>query len=83
MKNLMKQLSLTMIKAYQVSISPLLGKKCRFVPTCSQYTYEAIETHGFWKGSLLGIRRILKCHPFHPVMYDPVPPKKPKCQKIK
>ncbi|MHC1749242.1 MAG: membrane protein insertion efficiency factor YidD [Cellulosilyticaceae bacterium] len=83
MKNILKKIALLMIKAYQVSISPLMGKKCRFVPTCSQYTYEAIETHGFWRGSLLGIRRILKCHPLHPVMYDPVPPKKNQVSKDK
>lgn len=54
----------------------MLGKNCRFVPTCSHYTYEAIQIHGFLKGSFLGIKRILKCHPFHAVMYDPVPDKK-------
>jgi hypothetical protein len=65
-----------MILFYQKHISPLLGPRCRFIPTCSQYTYEAIEVHGFVKGILLGIRRLLKCHPFNKSpMYDPVPSK--------
>ncbi|MGL4798187.1 MAG: membrane protein insertion efficiency factor YidD [Cellulosilyticaceae bacterium] len=76
MKNLPKRLALKLIRFYQRGISPLLGPRCRFTPTCSSYTYEAIQVHGFLKGTFLGIRRILKCHPFHPPMYDPVPPKK-------
>lgn len=49
---------------------------CRFHPTCSQYGLEAIETHGAMKGAYLTVKRILKCHPFHPGGFDPVPPKK-------
>lgn len=64
-----------MIRFYQWAISPLLGSNCRFYPTCSRYTYEAIETHGVVKGIYLGFRRILKCHPFHPGGIDPVPGK--------
>lgn len=64
---------LLIIRFYQRAISPLLGKNCRFYPTCSSYTYEAIETHGVVKGIFLGIKRIIKCHPFHPGGYDPVP----------
>lgn len=64
-----------MIRFYQRAISPMLGSNCRFYPTCSSYTYEAIEKHGALKGILLGSKRILKCHPFHPGGYDPVPEK--------
>jgi putative membrane protein insertion efficiency factor len=75
MKDIPKKVALLLIKFYQRGISPMLGSNCRFIPTCSQYTYEAIQIHGFLKGTLLGIKRILKCHPFHPMMYDPVPEK--------
>lgn len=82
MKDIIQKILLKGIKFYQKFISPLMGPKCRFIPTCSQYTYEAIEIHGFIKGSFLGIRRILKCHPFnHSDMYDPVPTKKKKINK--
>lgn len=76
MKNPLKVLALGLIRFYQYGISPILGPKCRFIPTCSQYTYEAIQIHGFFKGTFLGIKRILKCNPLHKPMYDPVPPKK-------
>ena len=52
------------IKIYQYLISPLLGNKCRFLPTCSEYFIEALETQGFVRGIKLGLKRILKCHPF-------------------
>lgn len=64
-----------MIRFYQRAISPMLGSNCRFYPTCSSYTYEAIEKHGALKGIFLGSKRIIKCHPFHPGGYDPVPEK--------
>lgn len=70
----MKRLLLGLIRAYQILISPLLGPACRFQPTCSRYAVEAIERFGPWKGSWLAIRRISRCHPFHPGGYDPVPP---------
>ena len=70
---MIKQLLLLLIKGYKKGISPLLGNNCRFYPTCSAYTYEAIEKHGVFRGISLGIRRILKCQPFHPGGYDPVP----------
>lgn len=74
----MKKIILLLIKFYQKYISIFLGKNCRFYPTCSTYTYEAIERFGIIKGSFLGIKRIIKCHPFHPGGYDPVPEKKDK-----
>ncbi|MBQ5153443.1 membrane protein insertion efficiency factor YidD [Macrococcoides caseolyticum] len=72
----MKQLLLSLIKFYRKFISPMTPPACRFHPTCSQYGLEAIETHGAMKGGYLTVKRILKCHPFHPGGFDPVPPKK-------
>lgn len=72
----MKQLLLDLIKFYRKYISPMTPPACRFHPTCSQYGLEAIETHGAMKGAYLTVKRILKCHPFHPGGFDPVPPKK-------
>lgn len=70
----MRRLLLGFIRAYRTFISPLFGPTCRFHPTCSQYAIEAIERFGPWRGSWLGLKRILRCHPFHPGGYDPVPP---------
>jgi putative membrane protein insertion efficiency factor len=64
---------LTFIKAYQYLFRPLLGRNCRFVPSCSDYALEAIGRHGALEGSWLAIRRIGRCHPWHPGGYDPVP----------
>lgn len=61
------------IRLYQRFLSPLLGKNCRFVPTCSAYALEAIERYGFLRGTLLGAKRILRCGPWSPGGYDPVP----------
>jgi putative membrane protein insertion efficiency factor len=63
-----------LIKIYQKFISPLYPPCCRFQPTCSHYAVEALRTHGLIRGLVLGIRRILRCHPWHPGRYDPVPP---------
>ncbi|MBI4689181.1 MAG: membrane protein insertion efficiency factor YidD [Nitrospirae bacterium] len=68
----MKKILLSIIKAYRYLISPLLPNNCRFTPTCSEYAIEAIEKHGTVKGTSLTIRRISRCHPFHPGGYDPV-----------
>jgi putative membrane protein insertion efficiency factor len=62
-----------LIRAYQLTLSPLLGPRCRFYPSCSRYTLEAIETHGALRGSWLGAKRICRCHPFHEGGFDPVP----------
>ncbi|WP_432474326.1 membrane protein insertion efficiency factor YidD [Amphritea sp. HPY] len=62
-----------LVKVYQYLVSPFLGPNCRFYPTCSAYTIEAIEQHGIFKGSWLGIRRIGRCHPYNPGGFDPVP----------
>ncbi|MDJ0731310.1 MAG: membrane protein insertion efficiency factor YidD [Crocosphaera sp.] len=70
----MKKILILLIKGYRKFISPLFPPSCRFRPTCSQYTLEAIEKFGALQGSWLGLKRILRCHPFHPGGYDPVPP---------
>lgn len=70
----MKKILILLIKGYRKFISPLFPPSCRFRPTCSQYTLEAIEKFGALQGSWLGFKRILRCHPFHPGGYDPVPP---------
>ncbi|MEW6077541.1 MAG: membrane protein insertion efficiency factor YidD [Thermodesulfobacteriota bacterium] len=67
-----KSLLLT-IRAYQTCLSPFLGPACRFYPTCSDYAYEAVRRHGIIKGVRLSVIRLLKCQPFHPGGYDPVP----------
>jgi putative membrane protein insertion efficiency factor len=69
----MKWIALGLIRLYQVTISQVLPPSCRFIPTCSQYTFEAVEKYGFFKGGWMGARRILSCHPFNPGGYDPVP----------
>ncbi len=69
----MRYLCVFFIRLYQKFISPLIGPHCRFTPTCSQYAVEAFLKHGFWKGSLLTIWRILRCNPFGKGGYDPVP----------
>ena len=62
-----------LIRAYQVTLAPYIFTQCRFTPTCSRYTFEAVERYGALKGSWLGAKRILRCHPFHPGGFDPVP----------
>ena len=67
------RLLVLLIRAYQRTLSPLLGNVCRFEPSCSRYAAACLEEHGALKGSLLSIRRLCKCHPFHPGGYDPPP----------
>jgi len=68
-----KHLALLFIRLYQNTISKALPPSCRFTPSCSHYGYEAIEKYGFMKGGWIAVRRISRCHPFHPGGYDPVP----------
>jgi putative membrane protein insertion efficiency factor len=70
---ILKAVALALIKLYQLTLSPLLGTRCRYHPTCSAYTGEAITKYGFFKGTWLGLRRLLRCHPFHAGGVDPVP----------
>lgn len=69
----MKAVALALIRLYQLTLSPLFGTRCRFHPTCSVYTQEAIVKHGFLRGVGLGTRRLSRCHPFHAGGIDPVP----------
>jgi len=62
---------ISLVRGYQLVISPLLGRHCRFQPTCSQYAIEAIRRHGVLRGSVKSLRRIARCHPWHPGGYDP------------
>ena len=73
MKNFLSLIFIVPIKIYQILISPLLGPSCRYTPTCSQYTIEAIQKYGPLKGGWLGFRRILRCHPWGGCGHDPVP----------
>ncbi|MBK5348832.1 membrane protein insertion efficiency factor YidD [Bacillus sp. TH22] len=72
----MKQIFISIIRFYQNFISPMTPPTCRFHPTCSHYGLEAFQKHGALKGFWLTCKRILKCHPFHPGGFDPVPDKK-------
>ncbi len=71
---MLKKLLLLLIRAYQRAISPLFGNVCRFEPSCSRYAAACIEIHGPWRGSLLSVVRLCKCHPFHPGGVDLPPP---------
>ena len=68
-----KFIVLSLIRGYQLIVSPVLGPACRFYPSCSQYASLAINQYGVVKGSYLAFRRLLRCHPFHPGGFDPVP----------
>lgn len=69
----MRRLLILLVRAYQIVLSPYLGQRCRFYPSCSHYTITALQRHGALKGSWLGLRRIGRCHPWHPGGVDPVP----------
>ncbi|MEE4357727.1 MAG: membrane protein insertion efficiency factor YidD [Desulfococcaceae bacterium] len=69
----LKTVLLALIRLYQCVISPVLGPSCRFYPSCSHYAYQAISRYGLRKGLALSLKRILRCHPFHPGGFDPVP----------
>jgi hypothetical protein len=68
-----KAVALALIRLYQITLSPLFGTRCRFHPTCSVYAQEAISKYGVLRGTYLGARRLLRCHPFHAGGIDPVP----------
>ncbi len=69
----MKRIALGLISGYQGTISQVTAHSCRFVPTCSQYTYEAIEKYGLLRGGWMGAKRLARCHPLNPGGFDPVP----------
>ena len=73
----MRSLLLLLIRGYQRFVSPMLPRCCRFEPTCSRYAYDAIQHHGVLAGLVLTVRRVVKCAPWHPGGYDPVPPPRP------
>ncbi|HLO83080.1 MAG TPA: membrane protein insertion efficiency factor YidD [Chitinophagaceae bacterium] len=76
MKQILRILSLPfilLVKIYQWVISPMLGPKCRYTPTCSEYTIQALKKHGLFKGGWLSVKRISSCHPWGGSGYDPVP----------
>jgi putative membrane protein insertion efficiency factor len=70
---MLSRLMIALITAYRWTIGPMLGNRCRFYPSCSQYSLEAIQQHGALRGAWLTILRLLRCHPWHPGGYDPVP----------
>ena len=69
----MRAVALWLIRLYQNTLSRVVPPTCRFYPSCSQYSYEAIGKYGLLKGSWLGFKRLLRCHPYNPGGYDPVP----------
>lgn len=69
----MRYLILGLIRVYQWTLSPLLGNACRYYPSCSRYTYEAVQRFGSFRGSWMGLKRILRCNPWFEGGYDPVP----------
>ncbi|NLF52911.1 MAG: membrane protein insertion efficiency factor YidD [Thauera phenolivorans] len=69
----MKTVLIGLLRFYRYAISPMLGRNCRFHPTCSEYAIEAVQRHGALRGGWLAAKRVGRCHPFHPGGYDPVP----------
>jgi hypothetical protein len=72
---LLARFFIALVRAYQIVLRPFLGGQCRFEPSCSRYAVAVLETHGGAKGGLLSLKRLCKCHPFHPGGYDPPPPR--------
>ncbi len=77
----MRTIVIFIIRFYQYAISPYIAPSCRYTPTCSHYSIEAVERFGIFKGLWLAVRRILRCHPWHSGGYDPVPPLKKSSDK--
>lgn len=69
----MKRVLVFFLRTYQYAISPFLGRRCRYYPSCSEYAVEAVQKYGAVKGGWLGVKRVCRCHPWHPGGYDPVP----------
>ena len=69
----MKKLLMGLVRGYQLLISPFMGNNCRYTPSCSEYTLEAMDKHGPFKGIWMGLKRVGRCHPFHEGGYEPVP----------
>lgn len=69
----MKGILVALLRGYQYAISPFLGRRCRYFPSCSEYAVEAVQKHGALRGGWLGLKRVCRCHPWHPGGYDPVP----------
>ncbi|MBS1215297.1 MAG: rane protein insertion efficiency factor YidD [Proteobacteria bacterium] len=69
----MRRVLVWLVKAYRYAVSPMLGPSCRFEPSCSCYAVEALERHGAAHGTWLAVKRVSRCHPWHPGGYDPVP----------
>ncbi len=69
----MKKITISLLRGYKKYISPYLGYHCNFMPSCSEYAVEAIQKYGFFKGCYLGIKRVLRCHPWRKHTFDPVP----------
>lgn len=76
LKKILSRFLIGLVYIYQYVISPVIGPRCRFHPTCSSYMIEAIQVHGPIKGTWLGLKRLSRCHPYNDGGYDPVPPKK-------
>ena len=70
---MLKRIFIRLIRFYQRFVSPGLPASCRFYPTCSEYMVQAVEKRGLWRGLALGLRRVLRCNPFHPGGFDPIP----------
>jgi uncharacterized protein len=69
------RVGIVIVRSYQLVLSPFAGGACRFEPSCSAYAVEALEQHGFWRGMMLAVRRVARCHPLGSSGFDPVPPR--------